>query len=140
MLIDESGFRGLEAKTVGDGNWFVINETWRVPVDSATYEISKNTCSNCGRAGVTGLFDYLSQIEVPAESGIFFTPTFDRRGSWNGNRDLFATEDIAIRLKERGIKGGYFTRLLDRSEEEAMRKRIAGGKLFKLPKGALIEL
>jgi hypothetical protein len=140
-LIQDKGFQGLECKPICDGKWFVANEVYRVNADASVYEIGKAVCANCGRPrDLTGLFDYLSQIAVPSEQGTFFTPVFDRRGSWNGNRDLFATEDVVQSLKQNAIKGGCFTRLLDQSEEKANRERIASGKLFKLPKGALVEL
>ncbi len=140
-LVESSSVRGLEFKPVPEQPWFVVNIVRRVKADPAVYDLGKRFCATCHRPKeLTGLIEYLSQIEVPAEGQTFFSPVFDRKGNRNADRDAFATEDVVMLLKQKSIKGGYFTRLLDAKEEARIKARIAAGQLFKLPKGALVEL
>lgn len=126
-LISSHGIKGITMKKAGDSGWHVISTDLRVNADSGVYEPSPAVCRVCRRpSGVKGSFTCLSEIEVPASSGVFFSPKFDRGGC--GSRDLFATEDVVHLLKEQGIKGGMFQRLLTPSEYDLLRASIAKGK------------
>lgn len=58
----------------------------------------------------------------------------------NRDRDLFVTEDIALRFKGEGLKGGYFRRLLTEDEEAQFREAERNKIEFKWPKGTKIYL
>jgi len=141
QIVAESGFEGIGFQKLTGTKWNAINVTLRVKADPTVYEYSKNVCLQCQRPQwVTGLIRFLSQIAVPDLTGTFFAPTFDRCGSRNGDRELFVTEDIVVRFKEQGIKGGMFERLLTKEEESGFRAVVAANQLFKWPKGARIFL
>jgi len=140
-IIEESGFTGLLFKPIPGTKWFVINLRRRVEADNNAYKWSRNVCDVCNRPKeVTGLITFLSQIRVPQEAKTFFGPTFDRGGSMNGDRDLFVTEDIVFRFKEKKIKGGMFQRLLTAEEESLFKEACASRVPFKWPKGSKVVL
>lgn len=141
QVIEESGFHGIAFQELTGTMWNVISVTCRVQAEPTAYEYSKNTCPQCKRPrGVTGLIRFLSQITVPERTNSFFAPTFDLCGSMSGDRELFVTEDIVLRFKEQGVKGGMFERLLTKEEESGFRAVVAANQLFRWPKGARVFL
>ncbi len=141
QIIETAKFKGIKFKKLVGTGWNVISLTCRVRADESVYEYSKQKCAACKRPReVLGFIRFPSQIKVPDFAGTFFTPKFDRGGKMNMDRDLFVTEDIALRFKKEGLKGGYFERLLSKDEEVNCRKAIATKQEFKWPKGTKILL
>lgn len=140
-VIESSGFVGLSLKEIPKTGWWVANVVHRVKADQNAYTITKAVCDRCGRPKETiGLIRCLNQIEVPSNTGTFFSPTFDRGGSRNGDRDLFFTEDIVSIFKQQKLKGGMFTRLLTPAEYADVKAAGAERNPEKWPKGSRVIL
>lgn len=140
-VVEQGGFAGLAFKPIPGTKLHVMNLRRQVDADKNAYKYSKGVCEVCKRPKeITGLIKFLSQIKVPDEPRTFFGPTFDRGGSMNGDRDLFATEDIVLRLKEQRIKGGTFQRLLTTEEESLFKEAAANQVPFKWPRGSRVIL
>jgi hypothetical protein len=138
-IIDRCGFAGLNLKELSGTKWFVLNVSLLVEADKTAYSFSKAVCTDCGRAReITGLIQFISQIRVPPVGGTFCSPTFDRGGSMNTDRDLFASEDIVAEFKRQSIKAGTFYRLLRAQEEIQYRTAVTERRIFKWPKGAKV--
>jgi hypothetical protein len=139
QVIDSLGYGGLVLKIIPDTKWYVVNVTLRVDADQGAYT-GKNRCNVCDKARQYGRIICLVQIDAPQQSGVFFTPVFDRGGSTNAERDFFATEDIVAEFKRQGLKGGLFSRLLTPSELEAVKAARAEFNPSKWPKGSHVFL
>lgn len=114
-LIEAKAWSGLLLKQVPGNSWHVINVTLRVKANNKCYTYGTSKCEICGRfKEITGSINQRTEIEIPDVAGVFFSPTFDRNGSSNRDRDVFISEDIMTCLKsERMTKGAFFTRLIE---------------------------
>lgn len=133
--IEEKQFYGLSWKAISNADWYVLNVVERVPGDEGAYDRRKPVCKVCSRAKVTvGLIVLERQIAVGKVKGAFFSTTFDRGGSLNGNREIFATEDVLVAFRDAGIKGVTFNRLATEEEESAFKAAKRAGKIYIPPK------
>lgn len=140
-VIESAGFSGITLKPIPESAWYVVNSACRLNADQTAYKMTKPFCNQCGRPKeCIGLIRCLNQIDVPRERGTFFSPVFDRGGSMNGDRDLFATEDIVTCFKQQGIKGGMFARLLTPPEFEKIKAAGLEKNLPKWPKDSRVIL
>ena len=140
-VIESSEFTGIALKEIPKTGWWAVNVTNRVKADQSAYTISKQVCEQCGRPKeVIGLIRCLNQIEVPSDARTFFSPTFDRGGSINGDRDLFVTDDIVSQFKQQKLKGGMFARLLTPSEHAEVKAAGAEKRPDQWPKGSRVIL
>lgn len=140
-VIESAGFTGLSTKEIPKTGWWVVNVANRVRADQSAYTISKQVCDLCGRPKeVIGLIRCLNQIEVPSAAGTFFSPTFDRGGSMNGDRDLLVTEDIVSQFKQQKLKGGMFARLLTPTEFAEIKAAGAEKNPEKWPRNSRVIL
>jgi hypothetical protein len=140
-VVKANSIGGLKLKRIPGTNWFVLNVAERIEADRSVYVPTKPLCAKCGRPqGVTGVFLFLRQLQIPSGRTGFFSPVFDCRGSRNRDRDIFATETAVLALKAGGISGGQFQRLLDEEEEAAFKLAEQQHRLFKRPKGSIVDL
>ena len=140
-VIEAAGFQGLSLKVIPGTGWHVVNAVCRVEADRSAYAATKPFCDSCGRPKeLIGLIRCIDQIQAPATMGTFFAPVFDRRGSMNGDRDLFLTEDILLHFKSHGIKGGMCARLLTGAEYAAVKAAGALKNPLKWPRGSGVSL
>lgn len=141
QIINLKEFSGITLKAIPRTDWWVVNASCRVQADDSAYTLGKPYCEACGRAReAIGLIRCLSQIERPRGKGTFFSPTFNRCGSMNGDRDLFVSEDIVAEFKLQGVKGGMFARLLTQEEYAQVRAMGAEKNPLKWPKGSRVIL
>lgn len=140
-LIERFKIGGLAVKPLSDSGWHVCNIRCRVDGDINVYTVHKPFCGQCGRpkGGVTGLVQFQSDIEPPAGEALFFGLTFDRQG-YNGDRDLFAIEDVVFKMKEAGLRGLTCFKLLVEPDATKLRSAIEQKETFKWPKGTRIIL
>lgn len=140
-LIERFQIGGLAIQPLSDSGWHVCNIRRRVDGDRTVYTVHKPFCGQCGRpkGGVTGLVQFESDIKPPTEESLFFGLTFDRQG-YNGDRDLFATEDVVIKMKEAGLRGLTCFKLLEGADAAKLRLAIEQKEKFKWPKGARVIL
>jgi hypothetical protein len=132
---------GLAFKEIPSTDFFVVKVTERVEADRSVYVPSRPLCKLCGRPkGMTGVIEFRSQIQLPTSGDRFVSPVFSREGSWNRGRDIFASEDVVLALKEAGFKGGQFQRLLNAEEEAAFRAAVRKNEVYERPPGATINL
>ena len=132
-------FAGIALKPVGPEGWHVVNVKRRFAAHPRVYRQSKRTCPRCGRPeDGSGLVEYASQIARPAAGGTFFTTKSTRLGARYSDRDLFATEDVALALKRAGVKGGTFRRLLNADEEKRARKAERDGTAARIPRAYFV--
>ncbi len=128
-IIEAEHYKGITLKPLGNSGWHVASITLRLKADPEAYELHKPFCRQCKRAAeVTGLLQFLSQVDVPKTSGRFFSTLTDRHCSSNFDRPVLVSEDIVVRLKKAGIKGGMFRKLLNADEEAVLKTSIAKGK------------
>src|SRR5262249_31044086 len=136
---EAAGFKGLAFRQIPGTPWYVINVTLRVNADRKAYSTEGPTCGTCKRpTSVTGIIESQAQIDVPNGAATFFSPLFDRGGTTNRDRDIFATEDIVLSLQDQGIKGGHFDRLLTVEEYKELQRAVAKDERPKKLKGATI--
>ena len=123
-LMEKHKWSGLALKEVPGAPWHVVNVTERVWANAACFTSSGFKCEVCGRVReVTGSVMRMISIAIPSTPGTFFTPTIDRAGSTNGERDVFITEDIYQCLKTERIKGACFSRLMDAKAVERNQRK-----------------
>lgn len=140
-FIDQFNIGGLEIKSLGASGWHVCSIRCRVDGDPGVYTKHKPFCAQCARpkGGVTGLVRFQSEIKPPQKEALFFGLTFDRHG-YNGDRDLFATEDVVMKMKEADLRGMTGFKLLVEPEAAKFRSAIERNEVFKWPKGTRIIL
>jgi hypothetical protein len=140
-LVERFQIEGLAIQPLSNSGWHVCNIRRRVDGDASVYTVHKPLCSQCCRpkGGVTGLVQFESEIKPPKGKSLFFGLTFDRQG-YNGDRDLFATEDVVFKLKEAGMRGLTCFKLLVDPEAAKLRSAIERNEVFKWPKGTRIIL
>lgn len=140
-LIERFKIGGLTIKPLSDSGWHVCNIRCRVDGDRSVYTVHKPFCGQCGRpkGGVTGLVQFESEIKPPTGESLFFGLTFDRQG-YNGDRDLFATEDVVVKMKEAGLRGVTCFKLFAEPEATKVRLAIERREPFKWPKGSRVIL
>jgi hypothetical protein len=137
----ESNYSGLDFKHVGRG-WHVISVTERLALKAFddVYEVKGPQCNTCGRPkSVTGVISYLSELGASPKSNCFFSTVSDRFCAGFTDRPLFASEEIVLAMKHKGLKGGEFRRLLTKDEEVALKTSLEAGKV-KWPKDLNIFL
>jgi hypothetical protein len=141
QVIESFRFGGLTLKAIPNAGWWVVNVTCRVEGDQSAYTVTKPSCDQCGRPKETiGLIRCLNQIKAPNQVGTFFSPTFDRGGSMNGDRDVFVTEDIVSQFKQQKLKGGMFARLLTPMEFAEIKAAGAEKNPLKWPRDSRVVL
>lgn len=141
QVVESFGLGGITLKEIPNAGWWVVSVTCRVNADRSAYTVTKPFCDQCGRPKETiGLIRCLNQIEAPDQVGQFFSPTFDRGGSMNGDRDIFVTEDIVFLFKQQKLKGGIFERLLTPIEFAAIKAAGAEKNPLKWPKDSRVIL
>ncbi len=120
--------KGYEVKTVDRAGWYAMRVTHRVDSDPSVFRYEKGRCKACGRpVDGGGGYGLLSQVEPPASSNTFFTTKLSCLARDGPDRDLFCTEDVVMRLKEKGIRKGSFDRLWTNEEIEAYKAKTAQG-------------
>lgn len=141
LFVERFKIGGLAMKPLGDSGWHVCNICCRVDGDTSVYTFHKPFCGQCKRpkGGVTGLVRFQSEIQPPTGEGLFFGLVFDRM-SYNGDRDLFATNDVVFRMKESGLRGLTCFKLLTEPHATQLRSAMKRNEVFKWPKGTRIIL
>lgn len=118
---------GYEVKPVDKSGWYAMQVTVRVDSDPAVFRYATPKCKQCGApVDGGGLHSLLSQIEPPPTSNTFFTSKERCLAREGPDRDFFCTEDVALLLRENGIRKGSFHRLWteeERAKHEAKRKQ-----------------
>jgi hypothetical protein len=132
-VVQKAKIRGYETKPVGKSGWHAFRATERVDFAERVMKLVEPFCPECKRAQTTtGMFEHLSQLDVPNHPNTFFTT---KRGwpTMLWDRWIFAAEDVVKALKQGGIKGGYFNRLWTDEEVRMAEEKAQQGNKWKPP-------
>lgn len=133
--------QGIRLKPIPRTEWSIVTISERKECVALAYKSHLPKCRKCGRfSEFTGLIDYESQISIPKHERTFFTTKIGFQGANRRNRDILLTEDVVRCLKDAGLKGGRFMRLLNRDEEGVMKRSVATTGKAKWPSGVQILL
>jgi len=127
---------GFEHKPLPETDWHVLRITERRPFDQSVYKTEGRRCAVCGRQGEYRTIELARQIEAPQAKLTFFS-TDRERGQ--GGYDLFVTGLLIELLKEAGLKGATFRKLLSDEEEREAAERRAKQPNWR-PKGSAVVL
>jgi hypothetical protein len=133
---------GFEVKPVGTEGWYALKVTLIVDANPKVIKSEKKECAACGRPKETfGLYQRLSDVEVPTVKNTFFAPQPMRcKPHWRfDNRDIMVTGEVVTVLKRNGVKGDSCHRLFT---EEEWKRKIANEKKgdFKFLPGTIVLL
>lgn len=119
---------GYEVKQLDKSGWYAMRATVRVNSDPAVFRYEKPKCKKCGDPVDGGGSHWLlSEIEPPPTSKTFFTTRNRCLAREGPDRDLFCTEDVALLLREHGIRKGSFHRLLTEEERVKLKAKHEQG-------------
>lgn len=139
-LLESKRIEGLERRPLADSGWHLARAPHRVPADDSRLERGTPVCRKCKLPRYFGGgFHFRSQLGSVCPNSMFFTTNLETCSVNALARRLFATEDIVLTLKEAGMKGGEFHRLLNAEEEAQVLATGAQGKA-KWPKNHFIVL
>ena len=126
-VLREAAIEGFETKAIGTTGWHAFKTTLLVESDNEVIKTSGVACPECGRpADSWGLHEALSKLSLPASTNTFFTTKTGWPSHPSHDRSIFLSEEIAMLLKRKGIKGGCCSQLLTDKEWDwiwEMRKR-----------------
>ena len=106
------------------------------PVRAAAGRWGGRKCAECGRQGQYGIAELERQIDRSGDRLTFFS-TETERGQ--GGFDLFVTEPLLELLRQAGMKGATFRRLLDAEEEPQVQEKRKKQQSWR-PTGSVVVL
>ena len=140
-VLKKTNIGGYETKPLGTSGWHALQATLLVDHANNVVDDSGPVCQECGRAlECGGLFKYLSELSLPAQTNTFFTTKTSWPSCHASDRDVFITEDVLLALKEGGIVGGYCSRLWTEEEFKKQKEKEKQGIKFWKPPGTLVNL